>query len=132
VYGSPLSVPGAEVRPYMPPAQCRRDDPPSTVVCGAGTSRAAIAPCPFPPWERDFYSLSPAASASRVFTISLLALAIAILALYVYHVSGAWRWLYVVSSVFALYLNSFVGVVQSFLNVPFLHTLAPKGPSHPQ
>jgi hypothetical protein len=65
--------------------------------------------------------------AQTIGIISVVVLAIAILALYVYHLSGAWRWVYVVTSVFALYLNSFVGVVQSFQKVPFLHALAPKG-----
>jgi hypothetical protein len=57
--------------------------------------------------------------------ISLLALAIAILARYALHLAGAWRWIYVVCAVLALYLNSFVAVVQSFLKVPTLKALAP-------
>jgi hypothetical protein len=57
--------------------------------------------------------------------ISLVVLAIAILARYGLHLSGAWRWVYVVCSVLALYLNSFVAVVQSFLKVPALKALAP-------
>jgi hypothetical protein len=57
--------------------------------------------------------------------ISLLVLAIAILARYALHLAGAWRWVYVVCSVLALYLNSFVAVVQSFLKVPALKALAP-------
>ena len=57
--------------------------------------------------------------------ISLLVLAVAILALYVYRLAGAWRRIYVVSATVALYLNVFVGVVQAFLKVPFLNALAP-------
>jgi hypothetical protein len=57
--------------------------------------------------------------------ISLLFLAAAILALYVYHLAGSWRWIYVVGAVVALYLNVFVGVVQAFQKVPFLAALAP-------
>ena len=57
--------------------------------------------------------------------ISLVVLAVAILALYVYHLAGSWRWIYVASAVLALYLNIFVGVVQAFLKVPFLKALAP-------
>ena len=57
--------------------------------------------------------------------ISLVVLAVAILALYVYHLAGSWRRIYVVSAVLALYLNIFVGVVQAFLKVPFLNALAP-------
>jgi len=57
--------------------------------------------------------------------ISLVVLAVAILARYALHMAGAWRWIYVVCAVLALYLNSFVAVVQSFLKVPVLKALAP-------
>ena len=56
--------------------------------------------------------------------ISLVALAIAVLAYYRYRVSGSWRWVYVVAALIALYLNVFVGVVQAFAKIPFLHSLA--------
>ena len=57
--------------------------------------------------------------------ISLVVLAIAILALHALHLAGPWRWIYVVSAVFALYLNVFVGVVQAFQKLPLLASLAP-------
>lgn len=57
--------------------------------------------------------------------LSLLVLAVTLTALYVYRLTGKWRWLYVASAVFALYLNVFVGVVQAFGKVPFLNALAP-------
>ena len=57
--------------------------------------------------------------------ISLVALAIALFALYVRRLAGSWRWIYVVTAVFSLYLNCFVGVVQAFLKQPFLKPLAP-------
>src|ERR1700687_3611610 len=57
--------------------------------------------------------------------ISLVVLGIAILALYGYKLAGAWRWIYVAAAVFALYLNVFVGVVQTFQKVAFFHALAP-------
>jgi hypothetical protein len=57
--------------------------------------------------------------------LSLVVLAIAIAALYIYHLAGSWRWIYIVTAVFALYLNVFVGVVQAFLKIPFLKALAP-------
>jgi hypothetical protein len=57
--------------------------------------------------------------------ISLVVLAIAILALYALHLAGPWRWIYVVSAVLALYLNVFVGVVQAFQKLPLLASLAP-------
>jgi len=57
--------------------------------------------------------------------ISLVVLAIAILARYSLHLSGAWRTIYVITAMIALYLNVFVLVVQLFLKVPALHALAP-------
>jgi hypothetical protein len=57
--------------------------------------------------------------------LSLVVLAGAILARYVYHLAGAWRWIYVVSAMAALYLNAFVAVVQLFRKVPALNVLAP-------
>ncbi len=63
--------------------------------------------------------------------ISLVILAIAIPARYAFDMKGHWRWIYIVSAGVALYLNAFVGVVQSFLKIPFLHTLAPEGTEPP-
>jgi hypothetical protein len=57
--------------------------------------------------------------------ISLVVLAIAIVALYALHLAGPWRWIYVVSAVLALYLNVFVGIVQAFQKLPLLASLAP-------
>src|SRR5438132_10407350 len=57
--------------------------------------------------------------------LSLLVLAVALLARYAFHLSGAWRWIYVVSAAMALYLNVFVGVVQAFEKVPALKAMAP-------
>jgi hypothetical protein len=56
--------------------------------------------------------------------ISLVVLAIAIAALYLGHLAGAWRWIYVVTAVLALYFNVFVGVAQAFDKIPALHALA--------
>ena len=57
--------------------------------------------------------------------ISLVVLAIAILALYAFHLDGPWRWIYVTTALIALYLNVFVAVVQSFQKLAFLQPLAP-------
>ena len=57
--------------------------------------------------------------------ISLVVLAVAIAGLYGFSLSGAWRWVYVVTAVLALYFNVFVGVVQAFQKLPFLQPLAP-------
>ena len=63
---------------------------------------------------------------SHIFgVISLVVLALARLGLYGYRLAGRWRWIYVVSALVALYLNSFVGVVQAFLKIPPLTSLAP-------
>jgi len=58
--------------------------------------------------------------------ISLVALAVAVLALYGRHLAGAWRRAYVISAVVALYFNVFVLIVQLFEKVPALEALAPK------
>jgi hypothetical protein len=57
--------------------------------------------------------------------ISLVVLAVAIPARYVFHLAGAWRWIYVVTAAVALYLNIFVLIVQLFEKVPALKALAP-------
>jgi hypothetical protein len=57
--------------------------------------------------------------------ISLIVLAIALYALYGAHLNGAWRWIYVVSAMVALYLNVFVLIVQAFIKIPALNALAP-------
>lgn len=57
--------------------------------------------------------------------ISLVILAIALLALYGKHLAGAWRWIYVATAVTALWFNVFVLIVQSFQKISILQTLAP-------
>ncbi len=57
--------------------------------------------------------------------VSLLVLAVAIPALYVFHVAGPWRRTYVISAVIALYLNVFVLIAQFFMKIPALKALAP-------
>jgi hypothetical protein len=57
--------------------------------------------------------------------ISLVLLAIAIVAYYIGHVAGAWRWIYVVTALASLWFNVFVLVAQGFAKVPALHALAP-------
>ena len=60
--------------------------------------------------------------------LSLVLLAVACVALYVQKLSGAWRWIYVVTALLSLYLNVFVFVIQAFLKVPALTALAPGNP----
>ncbi|GAC1507004.1 MAG: hypothetical protein NVS1B11_07660 [Terriglobales bacterium] len=61
----------------------------------------------------------------KVGILSMIVLAIAVLARYVFQIQGAWRWIYAVSASIALYFNVFVGVVQAFEKAPALHALAP-------
>ena len=60
--------------------------------------------------------------------LSLVLLAIACIALYVMRLAGAWRWIYVVTALLALYFNVFVLVIQSFLKIPALTAVAPGNP----
>lgn len=57
--------------------------------------------------------------------ISLVVLTVALIAYYVRHAEGVWRWIYVTSALLALYLNVFVAVVQSFQKISPLQALAP-------
>jgi uncharacterized membrane protein len=57
--------------------------------------------------------------------ISCVILAVALFAYYGKGLSGAWRWIYVVTAIVALYFNVFVVVVQSFIKVGALNALAP-------
>jgi hypothetical protein len=63
--------------------------------------------------------------------ISSVILLVALWALYGGHLHGAWRWIYVVCAVTALYLNVLVLIVQAFLKVAPLHALAPSGSEPP-
>src|SRR5437868_6471684 len=69
-----------------------------------------------------FDHLSPA---HKVGILSLVALAIALLARYAFHLEDKWRWIYIVTAMLALYLNVFVLVAQSFQKIPALKAMAP-------
>jgi hypothetical protein len=75
--------------------------------------------------DRFFFPFHGFTPAIGVGIISLIVLAIAILARYSRHLAGHWRWIYVVTAMIALYLNVFVLIVQSFEKIPALHVLAP-------
>jgi hypothetical protein len=72
-----------------------------------------------------FFPVSGFMPSHAVGILSLVFLAAAILAFYVYRLAGSWRWIYVVGAVVALYFNVFVAVVQAFRKVSFLEPLAP-------
>jgi hypothetical protein len=57
--------------------------------------------------------------------LSLLLLAVAVVAYYAFRLTGAWRWVYVITAIIALYLNVFVSVIQAFGKLSFLNSLAP-------
>lgn len=63
--------------------------------------------------------------------LSLVILAMAVWALYGRKLTGAWRPIFVICAVIALYLNVFVAVVQAFLKISLLHSLAPNGSEPP-
>lgn len=57
--------------------------------------------------------------------LSLVILPVVIIARYWKHLAGAWRGVYVVGTVVALYLNVFVLIAQLFMRLPALIVLAP-------
>jgi hypothetical protein len=57
--------------------------------------------------------------------ISLVVLAVAVVAYYGRHLAGGWRRTYAICAIAVLYMNVFVLVAQSFMKVPLLKTLAP-------
>jgi hypothetical protein len=61
----------------------------------------------------------------QVGIVSLVVLAIVLLGRYGTTLSGAWRWIYPLGCVLALYLNVLVLVVQAFQKIAFLAALAP-------
>jgi len=68
------------------------------------------------------HGFTPAIGVGILSTIVLIA---AIAARYAFRLEGAWRWVYVVSAVIALYFNCFVFVVQAFQKIALLKALAP-------
>jgi hypothetical protein len=75
-----------------------------------------------------FHGFTPAIG---VGVVSLVVLAAALAGRYAFRLTGPWRAIYAATAVLALYLNSFVLVVQLFLKVPPLHALAPNGSEPP-
>lgn len=88
-----------------------------TTVFLAATAATSITGFGFP-----FEKLLPS---HVVGIISLAVLAVALFALHGGRLSGAWRPVYIVTAMIALYLNVFVLIVQSFLKIAPLRALAP-------
>ena len=88
-----------------------------TALFLATTILTSVTGFPLPPFGLD--------PPRMVGILSLILLATAVGAYYAFHFSGAWRWIYVVTAMTALYLNCFVAVIQAFAKLSFLHDLAP-------
>jgi len=88
-----------------------------TALFLATTILTSVTGFPLPPFGLD--------PPRMVGILSLILLAVAVAAYYVFHLDGAWRWVYVVTAMVALYLNCFVAVIQSFSKITSLHALAP-------
>ena len=63
--------------------------------------------------------------------VSLLALALAVVALYRQRLAGNWRWIFVLCATLTLYFNLYIVVVQAFRKISFLQALAPTGSEPP-
>lgn len=75
---------------------------------------------------------TPTPDPARILGVmELVIVAVAALAIYAKHLSGAWRGIYIVCMVLAVYFNFFVTVVQAFSKIGFLHALAPTGKEPP-
>jgi hypothetical protein len=72
-----------------------------------------------------FFPFERVLPSHAVGAVSLVFLAVALYAVYVKHLAGAWRWIYVVSAIVALWFNVFVLIVQSFQKISSLKALAP-------
>lgn len=57
--------------------------------------------------------------------LSSVLLILALFALYIRHLTQAWRWIYAICAIAALYLNVFVSIVQAFQKIEFLRAMAP-------
>ncbi len=74
-----------------------------------------------------FFAITKVTPGLVIGTISLVILAIALFALYSKKLAGGWRTVYVVTAVIAQFFNVLVLIVQSFMKIPALHAMAPKG-----
>jgi len=72
-----------------------------------------------------FFPRNGVTPAQIVGAISIVVLIVAMLARYPLRLSGAARWIYVLTALFAQYMNFAVLIIQSFQKVPSLKALAP-------
>jgi hypothetical protein len=109
------------------------------IVTGFGALAGMLAAKLLPRWTAWFLATTLATSATGFFfpfhgftpaigfgIVSVAILALAVYALYARRLAGGWRKAFLFSSLGALYLNTFVLVVQFFQKFPSLVELAPK------
>jgi hypothetical protein len=79
-----------------------------------------------------FHPPHPPTPAQITGVIALAVLAVTLVALYVKHLVGVWRPVYVVGALISLWLNVFVGIIQSLQKIPspfqFAEGAPPGGP----
>jgi hypothetical protein len=108
------------------------------IVSGLLVAYGLVTGRPLPAWTALFLVTTIATSATgfplapygfdpprALGIMSLVLLALALLALYGLRLAGPWRSIYVVTAVAALYFNVFVGIVQAFGKLAPLKALAP-------
>jgi hypothetical protein len=86
-----------------------------TALFLALTVLTSITGFPLPPFGFD--------PARAIGVLLLVLVAIAIAAFYLFHLSGAWRWVFIIAATIAFYLNCFVAVIQAFQKLAFLQPL---------
>lgn len=114
------------------------------ILTGVVAVAGMLAAKPCEVWTRVFLATTVATSATgflfpvhhfmpshAVGIMSLLVLSIAIFSRYRRHLSRYWRPTYVVTATLSLYLNVFVLIVQLFMKIPALRSLAPTGSEPP-
>jgi len=108
------------------------------IVSGLIVLFGLIGSRPLPGWTALFFTMTILTSvggflfpfngftpAIGVGIVSLIILAVALLARYARNFYGRWRWIYVLTVIAALYFNVLVLVIQSFQKIPFLNPAAP-------
>ena len=78
-----------------------------------------------------FHPANPPTPAQLTGVVALLVLAPTLYALYLRHLTGIWRPVYVIGAVISLWLNVFVLIIQLFQKVPALQPVAGNPPSGP-